>query len=479
MLTKPFQHQIDELNEWYDKSLTKWGILMAEWEMGTGKTRFAIECMERLGKDGKANAALVLCPKSLMSTWVNQLAFHNNLTNVFLWNSSKSKTDKFTYEWNKLLSNPYPVFIVNVEAFQVENEALTKLVSRFCKEYNVVAVFDEITKIKSPKASRTKRIFSNTRDTKYRIGLTGVIAPECILDVYEQYRWLSPNSLIQKSYYAFRSRYALMEDRYVAEGKIVKVYKSPLRMEELNERLCKFTSKVRKEDCLDLPPKIHMELPVELDKEEEKHYKQLKRDLMTVLESGEIISVPAKISLFSKFRQITGGWVTTQDKIAKGPGSKLRRLIEDLEETDESAIIWCEFRHEVQEVTKELRKAFPEARTVAYSGSQSADDNNASKTQFETGQARFFVSDTGMGARGLNLQKHCALQYYYSLTLSTDEYLQAQDRIHRIGQEKTCVYKYLLGQGTVDETVYKLLRNKENMARLFSEGNLKDVIDNV
>ena len=56
------------------------------------------------------------------------------------------------------------------------------------------------------------------------------------------------------------------------------------------------------------------------------------------------------------------------------------------------------------------------------------------------------------------------------MDFSYANYEQAKARIHRIGQENKVTYIHLLAQGTVDEKIYSVLREKKSIA--------DDVVDN-
>jgi SNF2 family DNA or RNA helicase len=55
---------------------------------------------------------------------------------------------------------------------------------------------------------------------------------------------------------------------------------------------------------------------------------------------------------------------------------------------------------------------------------------------------------------------------FYDRSLSLDDYLQAQDRIHRISQQRECVIYNLIADGTVDDWVNELLAAKQLAASL-------------
>ena len=77
---------------------------------------------------------------------------------------------------------------------------------------------DESTTIKSPTASRTKSALKLGQHAKYRRILTGSPVTKSPLDLYTQCSFLDPYLLDFSSYWAFKSRYALMAHRNAAGG---------------------------------------------------------------------------------------------------------------------------------------------------------------------------------------------------------------------------------------------------------------------
>ena len=55
---------------------------------------------------------------------------------------------------------------------------------------------------------------------------------------------------------------------------------------------------------------------------------------------------------------------------------------------------------------------------------------------------------------------------FYDRGFSLDDYLQAQDRIHRISQKKTCYIHNIIINKSIDEWVDVLLKSKQNAAFL-------------
>lgn len=115
------------------------------------------------------------------------------------------------------------------------------------------------------------------------------------------------------SFWAFKSRYALMAHRNAAGGAhsyqhIIKY----VRLDELNTKLESFSTRILKEDCLDLPEKVYMKRSVELTSEQVKAYNEMKQFAVAELEDKTMTAFSA-LTQMMRLHQITCGHVTTDD----------------------------------------------------------------------------------------------------------------------------------------------------------------------
>ncbi len=137
------------------------------------------------------------------------------------------------------------ILIMNVEAFST-SKGLDFAYS-FLNIFGGRALIgiDESTTIKSPTAKRTKNILKIGDLAKYRRILTGSPVTKSPLDLYTQCKFLDPFHLDEASYYAFRARYANMVKRNFG-GRTVQLVTSYRRLDELTEKLEKFSTIKRK-----------------------------------------------------------------------------------------------------------------------------------------------------------------------------------------------------------------------------------------
>ena len=119
------------------------------------------------------------------------------------------------------------------------------------------------TTIKSPKAARTKNLLKLRKLAPYRRILTGSPVTKSPIDLYSQCEFLNEECLNQSSFWGFQNRYAKMVRRTVSTHSFHSIV-GYQNLTELTELLGKFSFRVRKEDCLDLPDKIYTRREVEL-----------------------------------------------------------------------------------------------------------------------------------------------------------------------------------------------------------------------
>jgi len=336
------------------------------------------------------------------------------------------------------------------------------------------AVVHNSSTIKGADAKRSKHVAAAGKLARGRMILTGTEMSKSPLDLYMQFEFLKTGFWNTRSFFMFKNKYAILEDSYGAGGRTFKKIVGYQRLGELVSQIEPYTTRALKAQCLDLPEKVRTKILVDLTPVQERMYAQLKASLAAELESGELMTVPNKIALFTKFRQLTGGTMKGEDEYAvvePRPG-KLVALLDDIQDSDEQAIVWCAFRGEIQLVADAL-KAYGEV--VTFDGSTEVDERSEAKVAFQEGRARFFVSNMKAGAYGLNLQ-NCHLQYFYSRDTSPQANWQAEDRSHRPGQKSVCVYKSLVVRGSVDERILDLIDQSADLRDIVRGMSAEDIV---
>jgi len=429
---------------------------------------------------GAIRGVLIVAPKGVYKNWHDieipvHLPDHIEHTKV-MWEATTTK--KKQNELDTLFDdkNDLKILIMNVEAFSTPKGL--DFAERFLNIFLGKALLgiDESTTIKNPTAKRTKNILKLGNLASYRRILTGSPVTKSPLDLYSQCEFLDPYHLGHYSYYSFRARYAHMLDRNFG-GRKVQIVGSYRKLGELTEKLEKFSYRVLKEDCLDLPEKVFTKRFVELTTEQKKVYEQMKKMALAMLD-GKLMSTVNVMTQLMRLHQVTCGTFKADDgTITHLANNRLTALMDCLEETEGKVIIWATYREDIKKIVESLKKAYGEDSTVEYHGGVDATLRQDYIAQFQQvkGPARYFVGNPQTGGYGITLTAANTV-IYYSNSYDLEKRLQSEDRAHRIGQTGSVTYVDLIAEGTIDEKIVKSLRNKINIANEIMGENIKDWI---
>jgi SNF2 family DNA or RNA helicase len=93
----------------------------------------------------------------------------------------------------------------------------------------------------------------------------------------------------------------------------------------------------------------------------------------------------------------------------------------------------------------------------------------------ENDKTRVLISQIQVGKFGLTLTAG-TIAIYYSKTYSLEDYLQSQDRIHRIGQQLPVTIINLNATGTLDVPLQIALQKKQEFSSLVTPQSIRSVI---
>jgi SNF2 family DNA or RNA helicase len=463
--TTPYDHQRKALEDSW--AADYYALFM---EMGTGKTKVAIDNMGVLFEAGKITAALVVAPKGVYDNWAkSEIQTHlpdRIERHVMRWRPVK--TQSYETELKDFILNDMPnvlkIFVMNVEAFSTPRGA--GIAKAFLK-YNAdnMVIVDESTTIKNRNAARTKNVVALRDMAKYRRILTGSPVTKSPMDLYSQCDLLKEMCLGFNSFFAYQSRYAVMQRRTMGHRSFQQItgYR---RLDELNAKLDTFSNRILKEDCLDLPAKVYVRRNVELTPEQDRVYKQMKKLALAKLESGELATTQSVLTQIMRLQQICCGFIQPDGgEIETLPSNRMSELLDVVDEVQGKAIIWASYTHDIQHIAEALRERFGPESVATYYGATPQEERQEIVTRFQDkkGPLRFFVGQPRTGGYGITLTAANTV-VYYSNSYDLEIRLQSEDRAHRIGQKGSVTYVDLVSPDTIDEKILQALRDKISLA---------------
>jgi SNF2 family DNA or RNA helicase len=475
---KPFKHQSDVLA--LCKDADQFAVF---WEQGTGKTRLMLDNAVHLAHRGEIDCVLVLAPNGVHRTWIeDEVPKHlGNGTHAVYYTSDKAGTIKHRRMLHDALQQPFFILAMSYDAF------MTMKGKKFIKQMfkrKVLMILDESTAIKTPSAKRTRAVVLAGKQIIYKRILTGTPVANNPFDLYTQMRFL--DTLFWKergfgTFTEFKNYFGIWQRGYNAEQNREFDYVVGFRnLDRLYKMIQEVSSRVTKDEVLDLPPKLYSKRYFDLTPEMKRVYNEVRDEAMTFLSSGDLITAPLAITRMLRLHQVTSNYLPTEVHPNTGEilkytdidkhNPRLACLNATLQEVHHQAIIWARFRRDIDLITEMLGDA-----AVRYDGKVNSDDRVEAIRQFQSGDAQWFVGNPAAGGLGLTLTAARSVIYYNNSFRLVDR-LQSEDRAHRIGQAHPVEYIDLVATGTIDNYIIGALRSKVNIAATITGDQLKEWI---
>lgn len=313
-------------------------------------------------------------------------------------------------------------------------------------------VIDESSRFKDPSTKRFKALKKHLKGFSRRLILTGTPTPQGMGDLWAQVGILDLGQRLETSLTKFREKY-LTPDQYNRHTKVVYSWKmQPGAEDAIKGKIEDICYSLKANDYLQLPDLTVVFHTIEIDKGIRAKYDQLKKDMVADIK-GQRITAPTAAALAGKLLQFTSGSVyDEQGEAHEVHRSKLEYLESIMEESSSPTLVFYHFKHALQK----LRLAFPEAVVL--------DDDNIEA--WRDGKIRMLLAHPQSGGIGLNLQCNVgdtAQTVWYDLPWSSENYIQANARIYRQGQEKPVIIHHLTVAKSIDEHVVKVLEGKINL----------------
>lgn len=481
--TQPFAHQREEFDA---HAMTPARGLL--WEPGCGKTWPSLNKAAALEDAGEIRGQLVLAPNGVHRNWaVDQIPTHLpeellERTKVMLWQTSKANTKWHDQLAADVLAHPdFAIVCMSYDAVMTKKgQAFWKafLDSRRCKY-----TLDESPRIKTPGSKRSKRIAGSSKAAPYREILTGTIVDDKPFDVYNQIRFLDPTAWHEigcADFAAFKNTFGVWKKQNVSDGKggyrefpMLVTYRN---LELLQQIVAKYGSRLRKEDVLDLPPKLYSKRYFDMTPAQWRAYKDIKEEFYTFLDSGDMVAADLVITRLLRLQQVTSGYLPRDDDELIpicDPNPRVKLLVECVEDAGHQVIVWAKYRQDITTILAALKDA--KISAVRYDGECNETEMGAAVDAFKAGDAQVFVANPAKGSEGITLTNAKTMVYFnngYRLSQRT----QSEDRFHRIGQTDPVHIIDLAAVDTVDTAIIDALRRKHELASFVQGDEIRDWI---
>lgn len=446
-------------------------------EMGLGKT---VQCiftdLLRREQNNTRNKTLVVAPLTgVIDQWeetFTEWAPHLNVRKV---NPKK--------RWEMLKDfDDVDVLIIHPAALRIEKDNL--------KEIDWLHfIFDEVHTIKNRKAQTSKAAVEVGKSALYRTGATGTPMENYPYDMWHILKWLYPDKASRQeagighwtqklinSYWRFYERYV---DYYEDPDTGYHEVQGTRNQKELRELFGPFyIRRLKSEVMKDLPPKIYQQYNVDLLPKQRKAYDSMKDQLLSWVGENEDqpLMAPVVIAQLIRLQQFTLGYgeiqsitkvnvdggvrkerVETSFKLHE-PSVKLDALMDILEDLgDSQCVVYTTSKQAVMLAGKRLEKASIPFGMITGDISQTVRAEVLRK--FKSGEMQVILATIRSGGVGLNLQ-HCSTMIFLDRDWSPSKNQQAEDRLHRSGQQNNVHIIDIVARKTIDQKKDRTLEKK-------------------
>lgn len=337
-----------------------------------------------------------------------------------------------------------------------------------------MVVIDESSGFKDHNAKRFMALakIRNTPGLIERLHiLTATPAAESYIHLFAQIFLLDRGERLGKMITHFRNKYFTFNQysrKYVLSGGT-----KADREETENRILAKIADiclVMKAKDYLKLDEPTVLQRQIHLGATEMELYRTLERDFIVTLPNGVEIEAETAAALSQKLLQLSSGVLYQQVMKDMGDGTfKQQRIVHDIhkkkieelqqivEELDGKPIL---VGYHFSSSLARLKEAFPDAVVM--------DKEGACVKQWNSGKIKMLLMHPQSGGHGLNLQKGGHHIAFFDIPWSLELYLQFVGRLARQGQQNPVIVWLLCAMETLDVTVCKSLKVKEDgQERLF------------
>jgi SNF2 family DNA or RNA helicase len=436
-------------------------------EQGLGKTKIAIDLGLYWLSEDIVDSVIFVTKKSLVKNWEREILTHTNIK-PRIFSSDRSKN-------YHLFNMPARFYIAHYEAIKSEKERF----QMFSKTRILSVVLDEAQKIKNPESALFNVFKDLSESFVRRMVLTGTPIANRPFDIWSPIYFLDKGNSLGKDFNEFKEDYDLTPEMHEDESEKISFSN---RLDTIFKRIGNFSIRETKDTAgIELPNKIYRTQICEWETVQEELYLSYVEEAKAILfKDGELKedTVDGVLKKLLRLLQVASNPSVIDDNYSQQPGKfeELYRILSTNRDAGEKSIVWTSFTKNADWLNENLA----EFGAVKIHGKMDMDSRYRSIDRIMTSKDCWvLIATPGAAKEGLTLTKANHV-IFYDRGFSLDDYLQAQDRIHRISQEHECYITKLILPGSIDEWVDELLIAKELSAKLgLGDISKKEFLDSI
>ena len=413
-------------------------------DMGLGKTVMTIAAVDSTIECGRT---LCIVPNAHTKGWRTEFGKFAPELDV--------RIVKGTHEQREaILRGPGDVLIIHWEGARILHEVIGEI------KWDLI-VCDEAHKLKNRKTQTVRNLRSRLKAVPRVYMLTGTPVLNRPDELWSLLNILQPQ--LYRSYWRWVREYCeLIVSPYGTKvGRVL-----PHKRDELKATLNQILLRRTKGETLKgMPPKTVQQVYVDLSLEQVDQYDEMADQMRTRLESGEEISATVIIAQLMRLRQICiDPNIMVEHNVEPLRGPKADAVLEILDGAgDQKVVVFSQFTRAIDALVRRLDTTEHRGRYETYTGRMTVKQREDAVERFqEDPDCRVILVSTTAGGQAITLTAGSIAVFIDKLWTPAMQ-VQAQDRLHRIGQTKPVTIIEVLTENTAEDRVEALLAYKQQV----------------
>lgn len=445
----PFKHQ-----EVGIKFLVKKPRCILADDMGLGKTYQSIIASLEVN----VNKVLIICPANAKINWKRELMDFVDENDISIIKSGYWNPKKYTII-NYDILNKFHTIVDGRKKYE-EHEIRRFLID---EGYDLV-IMDEAHYIKNPKAIRSKITLEVAKSINRRWLLSGTPVANRPMDYFNLLNLCDSPVTSNWQFYAFRYC-AAKKFKRKGSNQFIWITDGASNLEELHVRTQNLMLRRKKEDHLDLPPKIVSPYYIEFD--DMTNYNNVFEEYLEWAKSeGKNLGAGRHMVELGVLRKY----------LALEKVQHTIELVEQAIESGQKVIIFTCFTDSFNALMTNFGKL-----AVGHNGKMTDKQKQNSIDQFQNNEnVRVFVGNLVSAGSAITLTA-AQIVIMNDLDFVPSNHAQAEDRAYRIGQDKTVNVYYPIVDNTLDVQIYDILQKKKSIINtvMGEDDNVTDISDDL
>jgi len=266
-----------------------------------------------------------------------------------------------------------------------------------------------------------------------------------------------------RSYWYFRSLYTEMFRDWNGTEHVSGTRYPTLLKRDLDRFMIR---RLKSQVEIQLPQKRYQTVPLYMHPEQVRLYREMVRLLMMELDSGEVVTAANAAVKLVRLRQVVSGTATLEHLgQQKDVSAKLDAAVDMIQDRlPVPTVVFTIFRATALSLARRLEKLNIPCTCIIGGAKPTEGVGSIAQgvTDFQSGKTKVFVATVRSGGEGLTLTASDTI-IFVDKDWNPAVQEQAENRIHRLGQNRACLIVDLHVDHTVDDYVDEALERKIEM----------------